>query len=145
MFWRFHPEERKDAQDGTRIFIKGKLPRYRVPQRISRDTGQAEQLIDKLWRVRERGYITPGPVVSLMNVFAVPKVKDKTGAVLDVRPVYNTTKSGLNEAVWAPLFWLPTTETLFRMMDFDTWLGDIDLSEMFLNFPLDKQIQPTLG
>lgn len=145
LFWRFHPEERKNTRDGTKVFIKGKLPRYRVPQRIPRTPAQAQQLKDKLWRVRERGYITPGPVVSLTNVFAVPKVVDEAGAVLDVRPVYDATKSGLNEAVWAPSFWLPSTDTLFRMMDFDTWLGDIDLGEMFLNFPLDPRLQPYAG
>jgi len=75
----------------------------------------------------------------------VLKVRDALGAVLDVRPVYDATKSGLNEAVWVPSFWLPSTETLFHMMDFDTWLGDIDLGEMFLNFPLDPWIQPYVG
>jgi hypothetical protein len=145
LFWRWQPEARNDARDGTRIFVKGKLPRYRAPQRVPRDVAQAKQLRDKLWRVRERGYVNPGPVVSLTNVFAVPKVRDEAGNVLDVRPVYDATKSGLNDAVWAPSFWLPTVDTLLRMVDFDSWLGDIDFGEMFLNFPLDSRIRPYAG
>ena len=88
----------------------------------------------------------PGPVKSLMNVFAVPKVKDPiSGKMLDVCPVYDGTKSGLNSAVWAPSFWMPSMETLFQMVDFDSWLGDIDLGEMFLNFPLDPKIRAYAG
>lgn len=146
MFWRWHPEIRVDARDGTRIFIQGKLPRYRKPQRVPHDSDQRAVMRDKLWRVRERGYILPGPVVSLTNVFFVPKVIDpETGEVKDWRPVYDATKSGLNAAVWSPSFFMPTADSLFRMMDFDTWLGDIDLGEMFLNFWLDPRIRPYAG
>lgn len=145
LFWRWPPEVRRDTRDGAKVYIKGKLPQYKAPQRVPGDKDQAQHLRQKLWRVRERGYICPGPVQSLTNVFAVPKVQNEAGEVLDVRPVYDATKSGLNEAVWAPPFWLPTTNTLLRMMDFDTWLGDIDLGEMFLNFQLDPRIRPYAG
>lgn len=145
LFWRWHPEVREEARDGTKVFVQGRLPRYWTPQRIPRVASEARQLRDKLWRVRERGYIQPGPVVSLTNVFAVPKVQDEAGNTLDIRPVYDATKSGLNDAVWCPSFWMQTTETLSQMLDFDSWLGDIDLGEMFLNFPLDARIRPYAG
>ena len=146
LFWRWHPEIKGDARDGTRIFVQGKLPRYRKPQQVSHDPGKKALLRDKLWRVRERGYILPGPVVSLTNVFFVDKyVCPVTGEVKDVRPVYDATKSGLNDAVWSPSFFMPTADSLFRMIDFDTWLGDIDLGEMFLNFWLDPRLRAYTG
>lgn len=146
LFWRWHPEIKGDARDGTRIFVQGKLPRYRKPQQVSHDPGKKALLRDKLWRVRERGYILPGPVVSLTNVFFVEKcVCPVTGEVKDVRPVYDATKSGLNDAVWSPSFFMPTADSLFRMIDFDTWLGDIDLGEMFLNFWLDPRLRAYTG
>eukprot|EP00957_Ditylum_brightwellii_P066931 5079856-Ditylum_brightwellii.AAC.1 len=32
-----------------------------------------------------------------------------------------------------------------RMLDMETWCGDIDMGEMFLNFPLDTAIRPYVG
>jgi len=79
-------------------------------------------------------------------VFFVPKcIEPETGEVKDWRPVYDATKSGLNAAVWSPSFFMPTADSLFRMIDFDTWLGNIDLGEMFLNFWLDPRIRPYAG
>ena len=81
----------------------------------------------------------PGPVRSLTDYFDVPKGDH------DVRMVYNGSSCGLNEALWAPSFWLPTADTALRAMTFGTYCVDLDLGEMFLNFPLDKALQPYAG
>ena len=54
-------------------------------------------------------------------------------------------ESGLNEAVWAPWFSLPTCESYLRSVDPGTYMGDADLGEMFLNFPLDKHMRKYAG
>jgi len=145
-FWRWPSGVLRDTRDGTPMWVSGDLPRYRAAQRAPRDPTQAALLQKKIWKVRARGYIEPGPVLSLTNVFAVPKVTDPdSGEVLDIRAVYDATKSELNAAVWAPSFWMPTVESLVRMLDFDSWLGDVDIGEMFLNFPLDPRIRPFAG
>ena len=59
--------------------------------------------------------------------------------------VYNATSSGLNTAVWAPWFSLPTVETHLRSVDPGTYMGDCDIGEMFLNFMLDKELRPFAG
>ena len=59
--------------------------------------------------------------------------------------VYDATKSGLNQVVWAPNFFLPTIESTLRCMNASTWSGDVDLGEMFLNYMLDEKIQPYAG
>ena len=38
--------------------------------------------------------------------------------------------------VWAPLFFLPTDSTLVRLLEPGTYQLDMDIGEMFLNFPL---------
>jgi hypothetical protein len=63
----------------------------------------------------------------------------------DIRMVYDGTSSGLNEALWAPSFWLPTTDSAMRMYDYATYCVDLDLGEMFLNFPMDPTIRPYAG
>ena len=56
--------------------------------------------------------------------------------------VYDASKSGLNEVLWAPSFCLSTVDSTFRSIESTTRLGDLDLGEMFLNFMLHKFIQP---
>ena len=59
--------------------------------------------------------------------------------------VYDGTKSGLNDAIWVPSFWLPTVRTLLRMVTFETWMSDLDVGEMFLNFILHSSLRPYCG
>jgi hypothetical protein len=86
--------------------------------------------------VRSCGYISLGRVASLTGFFAVPKEES------DICMVYDATKSGLNDSLWAPLFGLPTVDLTLQLIDFDTYLGDLDLGEMFLNFKLHPIVQP---
>ena len=58
---------------------------------------------------------------------------------LDIRVVYNGTASGLNEALWAPGFYLPNANAAARLLMFYSFTVDADLGEMFLNFPMDKK------
>jgi hypothetical protein len=59
--------------------------------------------------------------------------------------VYDASKSGLNDVVWAPSFGLPTVDLTLRGIDSFSHLGDLDLGEMFLNFPLDVKMRPYVG
>ncbi len=63
----------------------------------------------------------------------------------DTRIVYDATKCGLNKALWAPNFFLPTIDSLLHNADHDTFYGDIDLGEMFLNYALDEAVHPYAG
>ena len=98
-------------------------------------------LRDKLKKVIKRGYLFGSGIKlrSLIRYFAVPKTDT------DYRVVYDATANKLNDAVWAPSFWLPTVDTLVRYVDADTWMMDRDVGDMFLNFPLDKRVWPYTG
>ena len=63
----------------------------------------------------------------------------------DIRLVYNGTSCGLNDALWAPNFWLPTPATAARTLSYGYYMVDINLGEMFLNFPLHKALQRFSG
>ena len=93
----------------------------------------------KLATVREKGYIQPGHVESLTGYFAVPK------GTSDIRMVYDATRSGLNAALWTPSFALPTADDLTDLISSDSWLMDLDMGEMFLNFPLGKNLRAHCG
>ena len=142
-FWRWPPEYRKQARDGVRVFIlsEKRLPRYWKKQRWPEgDEDQIRMMEKKLSKVRDnRKYLELGHVQSLTGFFAVPKGED------DIRMVYDATKCGLNDALWAPNFALPTVERLLNNASSSTWFGDIDLGEMFLNYPLDPRIRPYAG
>jgi hypothetical protein len=59
--------------------------------------------------------------------------------------VYDSSKSGLNTAIWVPTFSLPTIDNLTDMLDLSSWMVDLDIGEQFLNFPLDPNLQPYCG
>ena len=40
---------------------------------------------------------------------------------------------------------LPTVDSILRNATDKSWFGDMDLGEMFLNYPLDKTLQPYAG
>jgi hypothetical protein len=92
----------------------------------------------KLKTIVDRGYLVPGSVHSLIQFFDVPKADD-------IRLVYNGRSCGLNQCTWAPNFWLPNTRTALRVLDFNYYSVDLDLGEMFLNFPLHKSLKDYSG
>ena len=144
LFWKWQAEVTQDARDGAPFWVTGRLPRNQKPQRPPLDKRMAKFPAKKINKVRSRGHITPGFVRSLTNYFPVEKVVED-GEVLDVRMVYDATQSGLNDVLWAPNFGLPTVRSHMRMISFESEMADLDMGEMFLNFPLDPKIQPYAG
>jgi hypothetical protein len=77
-------------------------------------------------------------IKSLIDYFEVPKDDN-------ICLVYNGTSCGLNECLWAPNFWLPTPGSAARVLGYGYYMVDIDLGEMFLNFPLPSVLQQFSG
>ena len=138
-YWRWLPELRKEVRDGVRVHVETKLPQFRKPQRFSLSKEDMEKLKGKVQTVIQRGYLQSGYVASLINYFAVPK------GTSDIRVVYDGTKSGLTEAVWAPNFFMPSLESLLLYTSASTWFSDMDLGEMFLNYAMDPAMRPYSG
>ena len=63
----------------------------------------------------------------------------------NIRMVYDATSSGLNDAVWAPWFPMPTVESHLRAVEGRTFMSDCDVGEMFLNFMLEPRLRPHAG
>ena len=82
----------------------------------------------KVNKVRYRMYIVAGVVYSLTHMFDVPK------GVEDIRMVYDGTKSGLNDVIFAPHFSLPVLANVLRSLLPRYHAADLDVGEMFLNW-----------
>ena len=54
--------------------------------------------------------------------------------------VYNDTSIRLDEVLWDPHLMLPTMTTHMGSIQLSTSMGDIDISEMFLKFMMNKSI-----
>ena len=139
LFWRWPLPLRAWARDGLPVFYAGELPCYRTRQPPAPDEHTKAEVAAKLSKFVSRGYISPGPVISLISFFGVPKGDS------DIRLVFDGTKSGLNSKLWAPSFCLPTVESLLPMLEPGTWQSDIDVGEQFYNYMLDPSIQPFCG
>ena len=63
----------------------------------------------------------------------------------DTRIVFNGSSCGLNNATWSSNVWLPMAGTMVRLLHFNYAVVDIDLGEMFLNFPIHESLQDSVG
>jgi hypothetical protein len=117
----------------------GTLPTYRRRQPWEPDRVIREQVKKKLLKFVERDYVKPGNIQSLIGFFSVPKGDS------DVQVVFDGTRSGLNEALWAPSFHLPTIDSLLPALEPGYWQSDIDVGEQFYNFALDPRVRPFCG
>jgi hypothetical protein len=135
-FWRWG-RHKVVARDGFSPFIHSTLPSYTTPaKRPKKD--KIKLLVPKFKLILERGYVQPGPIRSFIDYFEVPKADD-------IRLVYNGSSCGLYSSLWAPNFWLPTARTALRSLDFNYFSVDMDLGDMFLNFPLHSTLQSYSG
>ena len=100
---------------------------------LPKNKEQKIQLLKKVGKVLERGYLGTGVVKNLTGYFGVPK------GLSDIRVVYDASKSLLNQSLWAPNFALPTIFTVLRGVSEGSRFGDGDFGEHFLNFFLDKR------
>jgi hypothetical protein len=139
MFWRWPADHQQMARDGYQQFVQSQLPQFKRPQPKEKDSTLKAQVREKLAGVRRRRYIDKGEVKSLTLYFGVPK-GDR-----DIRMVYDATRSRLNECLWAPGFGLPTVDSLTRGIDEHSWMGNLEIGKMFLNFCLHPRLQPYAG
>ena len=140
LFWRWNgPAQISAARDGIPIFVSGSLPKARRIKPLRLPGDKLALVAKKVNGMVTRTYLSAGPVRSCLHFFAVPK-----GAT-DVRIVYDGTSCGLNEALWAPNFYLPSSKAAAHMLTFSSWLADADFGEMFHNFFLDEKIRKHAG
>jgi hypothetical protein len=121
------------------VYFQHQPPHYRQAKRDVSNKAVKAKIIAKLAKVRKKGYIAPGLVESLTAFFGVPKGED------DIRLVYAGSVGGLNLTIWVPLFFLPTIRTHLRAVDENTYMADVDIGEMFLNFILHKDLRALAG
>jgi len=94
------------------------------------------------WRELEKGNaLIKATLKALPHILASPRAMGDR----DIRMVYDATRSRLNDSLWAPGFGLPIVDSLTRGIDEQTWMGDLDIGEMFLNFCLHPELQPYAG
>ena len=63
----------------------------------------------------------------------------------DIRMVFNGSSCGLNSVLFASNFGLPSSSTMTRLLSFGYKVVDMDIGEMFLNFPLHQSLRPSSG
>lgn len=138
-FWEWPEEFQESLRDGIKLWFRTHLEPYTKAQKKPLTMDEWEKVREKLNCIRDRGYVEAGVVESLTNFFCVPKGED------DIRMVYDGTASGLNDALWAPWFPLPTVESLLRAVEPGTYMCDTDVGEMFLNFMLHEEVRKMCG
>jgi hypothetical protein len=137
--WRWLSHSQTVIRDGLKVYFQQRPLRYRKAQRDVSDKDVKKKIVEKLAKVQRRGYIAPGLVESLTAFFGVAKGED------DIRLVYDGSVGGLNLAIWVPRFFLPTIRTHLWAVNKTTFMADVDIGEMFLNFILHKDLRALAG
>jgi hypothetical protein len=139
-FWRWPKEYQEEIRDGLRPRFIGPPPTTMRPQLPPRDASVADKERSKLDKFRRRGSVAPPtePILSLMSTFSVAKGDD-------IRMVFDASRSGLNEVLFAPWFSLATVDAMARTVDVGYFGADNDYGEMFYNFWLHDDHHPYCG
>jgi hypothetical protein len=141
-FWRWPEIYQQDIWQGVAPRFIGVPPTSKAAQPPYDCNELRDKVTAKLQKVVDRGYISivqDEALASYMYMFDVPKGES------DIRMVYDGSKSGFNDSIWAPWFALPTVETMTRTVVPDGWCGDRDFGEMFLNFILHPEARKYCG
>ena len=69
------------------------------------------------------------------------KIEKGKNSVDEVKTLYDATKSGLNVAMFAPWFSMPTVDTLLRTTVASSYMTDCDVGEPFPNFMLEPSVR----
>jgi hypothetical protein len=141
-FWRWPLEYFDEAVFGVPPRFDEPPPNYVDPQPPYTDRETKEKVKKKVNKVLANRYMIrwrPDTLRALMFMFDVPK------GDIDIRLVYDGSKSGLNDALWAPWFALLTVETMCRTLFPGYWCAHNDYSDCFLNFPLHSLLQVYCG
>jgi hypothetical protein len=113
------------------MWYRGDPPKNFDYQQKERDPEVRKNMGVKLMTVFARRYFVYGFILSLTSFFSVPKVDT------DIQMVYNGTSSIMNAHLWALWFTLRTIYDLARSLEVGTFMADLDIGEMFLNFMLE--------
>ena len=141
IFWRWNGlEQIRAARDGMHIFVQSQLPRSRQGVKLPRFDSDTRRLVSsKIDAMIDKSYLEIGRVQTGLHYFAVPKGDS------DIRVVFDGTSCGLNEALWSPNFFLPTSRNASELLSFDSWMADIDFGEFFHNFFADERVRKHSG
>jgi hypothetical protein len=142
LFWRWPKDYIETARIGIAPMFDFDLPSNQDKQPPYEEDEVQVKVKAKLEKILAKGYIELVDielVEAMMFMFHVQKGPE------DIRLVYDGTKSGLNEAVFAPWFALPTIDSMSRWVIAGASLADNDYGEMFLNFPLHPDLRKYCG
>ena len=104
-FWRWPPNEQHDAQYGFVPQCETKVPQN-VQYATTPKLDMKALILLKFLSLIFRKYITSSntsPIYNIVKDFAVEKVTQEEG-LNDIRMVFNGTKRGLNDELFAPNF-----------------------------------------
>eukprot|EP00978_Attheya_sp_CCMP212_P004115 scaffold8884_cov44-Attheya_sp.AAC.5 len=82
-FWRWSPQYLERARDGVPLRVEGEFKRNLRTQPRELDKDTKAKVREKLKKVRDRRYVSPGFVYVLTKFFAVPKGESEIRMVYD--------------------------------------------------------------
>jgi hypothetical protein len=138
-FWRWPEEHQRDLALGLAPQRTSEPHASRLKQVKLGVDKTRDQLLEKIIKLEQQGYLSPGEPLSLLNYFVVPKGES------DIRTVFDGTKSGLNQVLFSNWYPLPQVDALLCCLEEGYFCSDNDVGEQFYNFPFIRTCCLTAG
>ena len=126
-FWKWPQQYQAWDMEGRPHYEMNNFPQFLRPQDPAKTEEYCTKMKNNMDKIRKILHIEPGTVLSLTRMFYVCKC------------------CGLNIALWAPYFCLPIVKHTLRALLPGYSQCDMDVGEMFLNFPLHPDLRPFAG
>ena len=141
LFWRWNGREQiLAARDGMQTFVRSTLPRSQKGAKLPKFDAETRQSVSlKVEGMVSKSYLEVGFVRTTLHYFSVPKGDS------NIRVVFDGTLCGLNDSLWSPNFYLPTSRNAAELLSFDSWMADADFGEFFHNFFAEDKIRKHSG
>ena len=139
-YWRWPVEFRKRIRDGTPFCRMSTILPWKG-QNYTIDTAEEQAAVEKKEdKFINRRYIELADKPPMIHIprFTVPKDTD-------IRVVWDCTRTGVNDKLFCPKFFLPTAQNLFDVIHPQSYSADFDIGEQFHNFPLHIKDRPLFG
>ena len=139
--FRFPKRYQGQARDGVPIYFESAVPTSKSPQKPFANPSVKARVRAKIEKALHRRYMINSGITlrAFIKYFGVPKGE------FDIRVVYDGTASGLNDCIWVPSFWLPTSDSVVRALGPDSFMADRDVGDCFLNYQLHHSAVPYTG
>ena len=143
LWWEWDSELWAELRDGALCPLIGEVPAYNGRNYPSADHPKVTAEFERMVEIGAFEYVSRSKVKVITPIAAIPKADyDVTGKI---RIIVDFSKSPFNDNVRRMPFILPSFDDFLNEVSCNDWIGLVDFSDGFYQFPVDIRHRDLLG